>query len=46
MDINPAINHDADTNVLGDTEINVDVLHRFCHKQIEHIIKYPLLLSL
>ena len=31
MDINPAPNHDQDINVLGDTEINVDVLHRLSH---------------
>ena len=29
MDINPALNHDEDMNVLGDMEINVGVLHRF-----------------
>ena len=29
MGINPVLNHDADNNVLGNTEINVDVLLRF-----------------
>ena len=30
MDINPAMNHDEDIiNVIGDTEIIVDVLHCF-----------------
>ena len=29
MDNNPAMNLDEDINVLGDTEINVDVIHRF-----------------
>ena len=33
MDMHPAMNHDEDINVLliGDTEINVDVFHRFSH---------------
>ena len=37
--------HDEDINVLGDTEINVEllVLHRFSY--IEYITKYPLILS-
>ena len=29
MDINPAMNHDEDINMLGDTEFNIDVFHRF-----------------
>ena len=35
MGINPATNHDADIHVLGDTEINVGVSHRFSHNYIE-----------
>ena len=31
MDMHPAMNHDEDINVLGDTKINVDVFHRFSH---------------
>ena len=31
MAINPAMNNAVDMNVLGDTEINVHVLHRFSH---------------
>ena len=31
MDINPAMNYYTDIHVLGDTEINVEMLHRFSH---------------
>ena len=27
VDINPALNHNSDLNVMSDTKINVDVLH-------------------
>ena len=36
-----AMINDAGINVLGNMEINVDVLHRFSHKQIEYLTNYP-----
>ena len=43
IDINPAMNHE-DIHVLGDTESNVDALHRFPHTEIESKkMKYPFL---
>lgn len=45
MFINPAINHEACFNIISDTEINVDVLHRIFRKYIEYVSKYPQLLS-